>query len=68
MYLDMDPALSAIIELVRETHAPVDTAITKGHVVNPLDVAAVTGAVGALLNAIDARRTPPPAHLMKAAA
>jgi hypothetical protein len=68
MYLDMDPALASVIEAVREAHAPVDDAINKGAPVYPPSVGSLAGAVGHLLDAIDARFTPPPVQAVKAAA
>jgi hypothetical protein len=68
MYLVMDPALAAVVECVREMHAPVDAATTVGRQVSPFDVAALSGAVGALLDAIDARPDPAPARALQAVA
>lgn len=68
MYLVMDPALASIVEFVREMHAPVDAATTVGKQASPLEVAALSGAVGALLDAIDARPDPAPARALQAVA
>lgn len=54
--LNLDAGLAAVIDFVRETHAPIEQAFTAHKPVEPYDLAALTGAVGALLNAIDARR------------
>lgn len=59
MHLDCDSALTAVIGLVREIHTPIDQAITDGKAVTSADFAALDGAVGALLDAIDARLNPP---------
>ena len=66
MHADFDPGLAAVIGLVREIHGPIEDAITKGGPVAPLEAAALVGAVGALLNAIDARTRPTPARALKA--
>ncbi|MDH6448264.1 hypothetical protein M2155_000672 [Streptomyces sp. SAI-119] len=66
MHADFDPGLAAVIGLVREIHGPIEDAITKGGPVSSFDAAALAGAVGALLNAIDARTTPTPALALKA--
>jgi hypothetical protein len=66
--LDLDPGIAAVIDLVREMHTPIDQAITGGKPINVCEYAALTGAVSALLNAIDARRTPPPVMALKAVA
>ncbi len=68
MHLDMDPALAAVIEYVRKVHTPIDEAMADGKPVNLRDLGALSGAVGALLDAIDARRTPPPARTLQAVA
>lgn len=54
-YLHPDAGLAAVIDFVREAHAPVDEAITVGAKPLTYDVALLTGAVTALLNAIDTR-------------
>jgi hypothetical protein len=54
--LILDAGLAAVVDFVRETHAPIEQAIADGKPVESCDFAALTGAVGALLNAIDARR------------
>jgi hypothetical protein len=66
--LDLDAGIAAVIDLVREVHTPIDQAITVGKPIAPFEYAALTGAVGALLDAIDARLTPPPALALKAVA
>ena len=66
MHADFDPALANVIELVREIHAPIDAVARKGGLVAPLEAAALAGAVGALLDAIDARTRPAPALALKA--
>jgi hypothetical protein len=53
--LHPDAGLTAVINFVREAHAPVDTAITAGKEPSTHDVAVLTGAMSALLDAIDAR-------------
>ncbi|MER6492623.1 hypothetical protein [Streptomyces griseorubiginosus] len=66
MHADFDPALAAVVELVREIHAPIDSVVRTGGPVFPLEAAALTGAVGALLDAIDARTRPAPALALRA--
>lgn len=68
MYLAMDPALAGVVALVREIHAPIDAEIAQGRQVDLLSVAALSGAVGALLAAIDARPDPAPARALQAVA
>lgn len=55
MHVDFDSGLAAVIGLVREVHAPIDQAITDHKDVTSTDYAALSGAVAALLGAIDAR-------------
>jgi hypothetical protein len=66
--LDLDPGIAAVIDLVREVHTPIYRATSAGKTVDALEVAALAGAVGALLDAIDARLTPSPAMPLKAVA
>ena len=66
MHADFDPALANVIELVREIHAPIDAVARTGKDVAPTDAAALSGAVGHLLDAIDARTRPAPARALKA--
>lgn len=53
--LDMDSGLTAVVDCVREVHAPISQAITDGKEVTATDCAHLSGAVSALLDAIDAR-------------
>ena len=53
--LILDAGLAAVVGFVRETHTPIAQAIADGKSVDSSDYAALTGAVGALLNALDAR-------------
>ncbi|NED31025.1 hypothetical protein [Streptomyces sp. SID8499] len=53
--LNPDAGLTAVINFVREVNGPIDQAITDGGEVTSTDCAALSGAVSALLNAIDAR-------------
>lgn len=53
--LDMDSGLAAVVDFVREVHAPISQAITVGGSVTTTDCALLSGAVDALLKAIDAR-------------
>ncbi|MEV7034539.1 hypothetical protein AB0N99_30460 [Streptomyces sp. NPDC093272] len=68
MHIDVDPALAEVIELVRRKYAPVGHALAGQRDVELGELAALAGSVGALLNAIDARRTPPPARTLAAVA
>ncbi|MEV7975352.1 hypothetical protein [Streptomyces sp. NPDC086519] len=68
MYLDMDPALAELVELLRRVHAPIEAAMAAGKPVPIRDLGALSGAAGCLLDAIDARRTPPPARALQAVA
>ncbi|MGW5173207.1 hypothetical protein ACWERY_02415 [Streptomyces sp. NPDC004082] len=67
--LDMDSGLTEVVNFVREVHAPISQAITDGEPVSGTDCALLSGALDALLNAIDARRPQPeqPAAALKAA-
>jgi hypothetical protein len=65
--LHPDAGLTAVIDFVREAHAPVDTAITAGKQPPTHDVAVLTGAVAALFDAIDARLPDSTNHLKEAA-
>lgn len=65
MHIDFDPGVARVLACVREMHAPIDTAITAGKEVDVRDFAALFGAVGALLDAIDARLNPAPAEAMR---
>lgn len=67
MHLDMDAGLAAVLEFVRELQQPIDEAIEAGKPVPPGDFAALSGAVSAMLDAIDAR-TPQEQPTVKAAA
>lgn len=67
MYLVMDPALASIVDLVREVHGPIAASIATGRIIDH-DLAALSGAVGALLDAIDARPDPAPARALQAVA
>ncbi|MFF8590036.1 hypothetical protein ACF061_01110 [Streptomyces sp. NPDC015220] len=56
--LDLDAGLAAVVDFVREVHAPIALAIQfdkDGGGVTSADCAALSGAVSALLGAIDAR-------------
>lgn len=53
--LDLDSGIAAVVDYVREVHAPITQAITDGGAVTKTDCALLSGAVAALLNAIDAR-------------
>jgi hypothetical protein len=69
--LDMDSGLAAVIDYVREVHAPISQAITDGGPVTATDCALLSGAIDALLDAIDARLPQPaaqPAVALKAVA
>ncbi|MEV8033968.1 hypothetical protein [Streptomyces sp. NPDC086182] len=68
--LDMDAGLAAVVAYVREVHAPIAQAITDGMPVTGTDCAFLSGAVEALLGAIDARLPQPeqPAVALKAVA
>lgn len=68
MHADFDPALANVIELVREIHRPIAEAITVGRPVTPFEAGSLAGVVGALLDAIDARRPQPPVLALKAVA
>lgn len=51
----MDSGLAAVVAYVRQVHAPISQAITDGRPVTATDCAFLSGAVDALLGAIDAR-------------
>ena len=53
--LDLDSGLAAVVGFVREVHGPISQAITDHKEVTATDCAALSGAVYALLDAIDAR-------------
>ncbi|MFF4346744.1 hypothetical protein [Streptomyces sp. NPDC001530] len=53
--LDMDSGLANVVDYLREVHAPITQAITDHKPVTATDCAALSGAVWALLDAIDAR-------------
>ena len=53
--LDLDSGLAEVVDFVREVHAPISQAITDHKPVTATDCAALSGAVWALLDAIDAR-------------
>lgn len=54
-YLDLDPGMESVIDSVREVHAPIHEAIRTGAPVTDIDCAHLSGAVYALMRAIDAR-------------
>lgn len=60
MHLDCDPALLSVVGFVREIHTPIYEVISTGKPVGQCDVAALSGALSALLDAVDARLTPEP--------
>jgi hypothetical protein len=68
--LDLDSGLAAVVAYVREVHAPISQAIADGGPVTGTDCAFLSGAVEALLGAIDARLPQPeqPAVPLKAVA
>lgn len=68
MYIAMDRSLADVLALVREIHAPIAADIDQGRTVDLLSTAALSGAVGALLDAIDARPDPAPARALQAVA
>lgn len=53
--LDLDPGIASVIDFVREVHAPIYDAIRTGGTVTSTDYAHLSGAVDALLHAVDAR-------------
>ncbi|MFD4547200.1 hypothetical protein [Streptomyces sp. NPDC058466] len=57
--LDLDAGLASVVDFVREVHAPIYQAITDHKPVTSTDCAALSGAVQALLDAIDARLPQP---------
>lgn len=66
--LQLDAGLAAVVEYVREVHAPIYRAIADGKQATATDCAALSGAVSALLDAIDARTAPAPVRPVKAVA
>lgn len=67
--LDLDAGLAAVVEYVRGRNAAIEQAMAAGRPVDTFDYAALSGAVSALLDAIDARLTPQPEQpAVKAAA
>lgn len=68
--LDLDPAMTAVVDYVREVHAPIWQAIDDRKPVTATDCAALSGAMQALLDAIDARlpQVNEPAVALKAVA
>jgi hypothetical protein len=57
--LNMDSGLAAVVAYLREVHAPISKAITDGTPVTATDCAFLSGALDALLGAIDARLPQP---------
>jgi ribosome maturation factor RimP len=53
--LDLDAGLATVVDFVREVHDPIWQAITDHEPVTTTDCAVLSGAVRALLDAIDAR-------------
>jgi hypothetical protein len=53
--LDLDPGIASVVDFVREVHTPIHEATRVGVTVPDTDYAYLSGAVHALLNAIDAR-------------
>jgi ribosome maturation factor RimP len=53
--LDLDAGLASVVDFVREAHDPIWQAITDRKEVTSTDCAVLSGAVRALLDAIDAR-------------
>ena len=68
MHADFDPALAAVMDVVRERYAPVGAAMAERRSVSPVEFGALAGAVGALLDALDARTRPAPVQALKAVA
>ncbi|MFB7244573.1 hypothetical protein ACFCYX_19195 [Streptomyces populi] len=68
--LDLDSGMAAVVAYVREVHAPISQAIANGDNVTGTDCAFLSGAVQALLDAIDARLPQPeqPVAALKAVA
>ena len=68
--LDLDAGLAAVVDYVREVHAPIWQAIANGGEISSADYAHHLGAVHALLGAIDARLPQPvqPAVALKSVA
>jgi hypothetical protein len=65
--LDMDSGLASVVEYVREVHTPIWQAIADGRPVTSTDCAVLSGAMKALLDAIDTRRPQPPVLVALAA-
>lgn len=55
MHADIDPALAEVIEFVREVHRPIGESHAEGRQASLYDLGRLVGAVGYLLDAIDAR-------------
>ncbi|MEV7364310.1 hypothetical protein [Streptomyces sp. NPDC091299] len=53
--LVLDPGLAAVVDFVREHNQQIEQAIGEGRPVSPFDYAVLSGAVSALLDAVDAR-------------
>jgi hypothetical protein len=53
--LDIDDGLAGVLALAREKYAPVQRALAEHAPLKAMDLASLAGAVGALLDAIDAR-------------
>lgn len=67
--LDLEPSLATVVDFVRDVHAPIWQAIEDGKPVTDIECAALSGAVLALLKAIDARSPQPqPVAALKAVA
>ncbi|MFI9598859.1 hypothetical protein ACIHCX_03090 [Streptomyces sp. NPDC052043] len=56
---NLDSGLAAVLDHVREVHGPIGEAITDGKEITAADCALLSGAVGALLDAIDVRTEAP---------
>jgi rhamnogalacturonyl hydrolase YesR len=57
--LNLEPSLATVVESVRDVHAPIWQAIEDGKPITVIECAALSGAVYALLQAIDARSPKP---------
>lgn len=53
--LDLDPSFATVVDCVREHNERIEQALTNGRKVTDFDCAVLSGAVSALLDAIDAR-------------